>query len=71
LERIKPKRKGIDQPLITPKFALSFAGIGSIAPAQSASRPLPLANPFRHFPSGSNHKQLECVHWWLKHIDHR
>jgi len=54
-----------DELLITQKIALPFVGVGSIAPAQSASRPLPLANPFRHFPSGSNHKQLECVHCWL------
>jgi hypothetical protein len=28
-------------------------------PALSALRPLPLANPFRHFPNGSNLKRLK------------
>jgi hypothetical protein len=43
--------------------AFGFAGLlsplGFIAPAQSASRPLPLANPFRHFPHASNPKWLK------------
>jgi len=34
-------------PLLSAKF---LSPVGFIAPAQSASRPLPLANPFRHFP---------------------
>lgn len=34
----------------------------SRAPAQSGSRPLPLTNPFRHFPSGSSqiHQPSGC-----------
>ena len=31
-----------------------LADLDSLAPAQSASRLLPLANPFRHFPNGSS-----------------
>jgi hypothetical protein len=34
-------------------------GMDSLAPARSACRPLPSANPFRHFPSGSNPKRLQ------------
>ena len=34
---------------------------GSFAPAQSASRPSLAANPFRHFPSGSNPKRLKSL----------
>jgi hypothetical protein len=37
-----------------------LANVDSLAPARSASRPLPLANPFRHFPNGSNPKRLKC-----------
>jgi hypothetical protein len=44
--------------LASPKF---FSPLGFIAPAQSASRPLPLANPFRHFPNGSNPKRLKSI----------
>jgi len=33
--------------------------VGFIAPAQSALRPLPPANPFRHFPNASNPKQFK------------
>src|ERR1039458_8656505 len=36
------------------KRRLFRSEVGSVAPAQSASRPLPKPNPFRHFPSGSN-----------------
>ena len=36
-----------------------IAIMDSLAPAQSALRPSPLANPFRHFPSGSNPKRLK------------
>jgi hypothetical protein len=32
------------------------------APVQPASRPLPLANPFRHFPSGSS--SAICARAW-------
>jgi len=35
--------------------------VGFVAPAQSASRPLPLANPFRHFPNGSNPEWLKSI----------
>jgi len=38
-------------PAMRDKF---LSPVGFIAPAQSASRPLPLANPFRHFPNGSS-----------------
>ena len=37
----------------------SFRRCGSFAPAQSASRPFPLANPSRRFASGSNPKRHE------------
>jgi len=45
-------------PLLSAKF---LSPVGFIAPAQSASRPLPLANPFRHFPNGSNPKRLKST----------
>jgi hypothetical protein len=46
--------------------AKSFSPVGFLAPARSASRPLPLANPFRRFPNGSNPKRLESKRALLK-----
>jgi hypothetical protein len=43
-------------PAMRDKF---LSPVGFIAPAQSALRLLPLANPFRHFPNGSNPKRLK------------
>jgi len=40
-------------------FAKLLSPVGFFAPAQSASRPLLLANPFRHFPNASNPKRLK------------
>jgi hypothetical protein len=54
------------RPLARPSRAFGFAKflspVGFIAPAQSASRPLPLANPFRHFPNASNPKRFKSCH---------
>jgi hypothetical protein len=36
--------------------AADFPGVGFFAPAHSACRPPPLANPSRHFPIGSSPK---------------
>ncbi|HLX71586.1 MAG TPA: hypothetical protein VKV04_18390, partial [Verrucomicrobiae bacterium] len=37
----------------------NLSPVGSFTPVQSALRPSLGANPFRHFPSGSNPKRLK------------